>query len=292
MSTIWEALDHHDSHVDRSYSHVWIVFHFHRNRVSRKQTGAQLTKQHGGNLNKKISHKQAAGIAKRRRPRFKAKISPPKLPSGKVGVFSARTPHRPNAIGLTLCRLENVDMKRRCLSLSGIDLVEGTPVVDIKPYVPHYDSIPEALVPEWVQNSLAAPMLDVIIESNAKASIAKEVDLLAAQTNSHGRARNRTGNGNKTKGPSGKREKPDFSYSSALRVYNSVDDVERAVTEMLRLDINSGGTLKKVKREGGPKQTRKRIFYTVLDGLKFECHWEQHGAGTIRVVGVTRVHNS
>ena len=76
-------------------------------------------------------------------------------------------------------------MERRCLTLSGIDLVEGTPVVDIKPYVPHYDSIPEALVPDWVQNSLTAPMLDVIIEPNAKASIAKEVALLAAQTNSH-----------------------------------------------------------------------------------------------------------
>ena len=172
--------------------------------MSRKQTGTELTKQHAGNSNKKISHKQAAGIAKRRRPRFKAKISPPKLPSGKVGVFSARTPHRPNAIGLTLCRLENVDMERRCLTLSGIDLVEGTPVVDIKPYVPHYDSIPEALVPDWVQNSLTAPMLDVIIEPNAKASIAKEVALLAAQTNSHVRARNRVTTG-KNRGPSGKR---------------------------------------------------------------------------------------
>ena len=88
---------------------------------------------------------------------------------------------------------------------------------------------------------------------------------------------------------------PIFSDSAALRVYNSVDDVERAVTEMLRLDINSGGTLKKARREGERRKqtkTRKRIFYTVLDGLKFECHWQQHGAGAIRVVGVTRAHDS
>ena len=84
--------------------------------------------------------------------------------------------------------------------------------------------------------------------------------------------------------------------AGALRVYNSVDALERAVTEMLQLDINSGRTSNKVKRqsEGDVKESAAvRIFYTVLDGLKFECHWQQHSStGAVRVVGVTRAQDS
>ena len=50
----------------------------------------------------------------------------------KVGVLSTRSPHRPNAIGVTLARVESVDKKNRCLRLSACDLVHGTPVLDIK----------------------------------------------------------------------------------------------------------------------------------------------------------------
>lgn len=58
--------------------------------------------------------------------------------SGKVkGVFATRSPHRPNPIGLTLCCLERVEGHR--LILSGVDLVDGTPILDIKPYIPSYD---------------------------------------------------------------------------------------------------------------------------------------------------------
>ena len=54
----------------------------------------------------------------------------------RVGVFSTRSPHRPNPVGLTLLRLEGVDLKRGVLHVSGLDLVNGTPIIDIKPYMP------------------------------------------------------------------------------------------------------------------------------------------------------------
>jgi len=53
-------------------------------------------------------------------------------------VFSTRSPHRPANIGLTLARLEKV--QGDTIHLSGIDLVDGTPVLDIKPYIPQYDA--------------------------------------------------------------------------------------------------------------------------------------------------------
>lgn len=64
---------------------------------------------------------------------FAAKISPPGLFGVRTGVFATRSPHRPNAVGVSLCTLRSVDPEARSLVLSGVDLFDGTPVVDIKP---------------------------------------------------------------------------------------------------------------------------------------------------------------
>ncbi|XP_055461307.1 tRNA (adenine(37)-N6)-methyltransferase isoform X2 [Psammomys obesus] len=69
---------------------------------------------------------------------YKAKVQPPRLNGAKTGVFSTRSPHRPNAIGLTLAKLEKVE--GGAIYLSGIDMINGTPVLDIKPYIADYDS--------------------------------------------------------------------------------------------------------------------------------------------------------
>ncbi|KAM4707460.1 tRNA (adenine(37)-N6)-methyltransferase [Discoglossus pictus] len=90
------------------FSHVWILFVFHKN----------------GHLS------------------CKAKVQPPRLNGAKTGVFSTRSPHRPNAIGLTLARLEKVE--GGTIYLSGIDIIHGTPVLDIKPYIAEYDA-PQAV---------------------------------------------------------------------------------------------------------------------------------------------------
>jgi tRNA (Thr-GGU) A37 N-methylase len=55
----------------------------------------------------------------------------------RVGIFSTRSPHRPNPIGLTLTKLEKI--KGTQVEVSGLDLISGTPVLDIKPYIPKYD---------------------------------------------------------------------------------------------------------------------------------------------------------
>lgn len=68
---------------------------------------------------------------------FHPKIHPPRLKGGKIGVFASRSPHRPNPIGLSLTRLERVE--KDTLYLSGIDLISGTPILDVKPYLPISD---------------------------------------------------------------------------------------------------------------------------------------------------------
>lgn len=71
--------------------------------------------------------------------RFKSTVHPPRLKGRTVGVFASRSPHRPSPIGLSLARLERVE--KDTLYFSQIDLVDGTPILDIKPYIPSYDAV-------------------------------------------------------------------------------------------------------------------------------------------------------
>ncbi len=72
---------------------------------------------------------------------FRPKVMPPRSEQ-KRGVFATRAPYRPNPIGLSALRLVRVE--GLVLTVSGLDLLDGTPVLDIKPYVPYTDAIPEA----------------------------------------------------------------------------------------------------------------------------------------------------
>ncbi|XP_043193277.1 tRNA (adenine(37)-N6)-methyltransferase-like [Amphibalanus amphitrite] len=92
----------------REFSYVWLIFLFHKNKSGRFS---------------------------------KAKVSPPRLNGGKLGVFATRSPYRLNPIGLSLVKLESVEGDT--LHFSGHDLVDGTPVLDIKPYIREYDCPPD-----------------------------------------------------------------------------------------------------------------------------------------------------
>lgn len=64
-----------------------------------------------------------------------------------VGVFACRSPSRPNPIGL--CVVELVKVEDCKLIVSGLDALESSPIIDIKPYIPRADAVPNARVPEW-----------------------------------------------------------------------------------------------------------------------------------------------
>ncbi len=72
---------------------------------------------------------------------WKAEVKPPRG-GGKRSVLATRSPHRPNALGLSAVELLGVEA--RGLRVSGIDLLDGTPILDIKPYVPYADAFPDA----------------------------------------------------------------------------------------------------------------------------------------------------
>ena len=81
---------------------------------------------------------------------MKAKVHVPRLDGASVGALATRTPHRPLPVGLSIGRVVAVDARMGTLTLAGADLVDGTPVLDIKPYVPFCDCVPKAIAPGWV----------------------------------------------------------------------------------------------------------------------------------------------
>ena len=78
---------------------------------------------------------------------YSAMVRPPRLGGNeRKGVFATRATFRPNAIGMSAVKLEGIEYKNGQLSLllAGIDLLDGTPIIDIKPYLPYSDSMPDA----------------------------------------------------------------------------------------------------------------------------------------------------
>ena len=114
----WVELAAHVNNVDavrgiEQYSHLWLLFCFHENL--------------------------AQG--------WKNTVRPPRLGGNeKLGVFASRSTFRPNGIGQSVVKLHKVVQRngKVCLEISGMDLLDGTPIIDIKPYIPFSDAINHA----------------------------------------------------------------------------------------------------------------------------------------------------
>ena len=72
-------------------------------------------------------------------------IQKPRHASDAKGVFGLRSPARPNPVGLHIVRLVKLDIKAGVLTLEAIDALDGTPVIDLKPYIPSVDCYPDAV---------------------------------------------------------------------------------------------------------------------------------------------------
>lgn len=98
-------------------------------------------------------------------------VRPPRLGGNeRIGVFASRSTFRPNGLGLSLVRLDCVateaseGLRPPLLHVSGVDLIDGTPIYDVKPYLPYAESVPDA---KSGYASGAIPRFDVSIDENA-----------------------------------------------------------------------------------------------------------------------------
>lgn len=117
------------------FSHLWVMFVFHRLK---------------GDVTKTT-------------------VRPPRLGGNtRLGVFASRATHRPNPIGLSLVKLEKIDISSGdvILEVSGLDMTDGTPVLDIKPYLPYAESISDATA--GYANEAPKLQYDVVFAMEAK----------------------------------------------------------------------------------------------------------------------------
>ncbi len=77
----------------------------------------------------------------------------PYMDTEKRGVFSTRSPHRPNHIGITVVKIASID--GNTIHVTGIDMLDGTPLLDIKPYIPSFDSAAGATI-GWAEKYLSS----------------------------------------------------------------------------------------------------------------------------------------
>jgi len=98
------------------FSHIYLIYHFH-----------------------KVKEPQLSVVP------FNDKTKTPR------GVFSTRTPMHPNSLGMSLVEL--VSVEKNCVTIKGVDIVDGTPLLDIKPYIPQFDRAEGEIKTGWMQST-------------------------------------------------------------------------------------------------------------------------------------------
>jgi tRNA-Thr(GGU) m(6)t(6)A37 methyltransferase TsaA len=102
----------------QDFSHLWVFYWFHENDTPEQRRTLQ--------------------------------VHPRRNPANPLtGVFACRSPERPNLIGLTACRL--IQVQGNVVEVAALDARDGTPILDLKPYIPAADAIPEAATPWWLK---------------------------------------------------------------------------------------------------------------------------------------------
>jgi tRNA-Thr(GGU) m(6)t(6)A37 methyltransferase TsaA len=118
----------------------------------------------------------------------KVVVRPPRLKGKKkVGIFATRAPHRPNPLGLSVFPLLKTEIikSRAVLTLGSVDLVDGTPVFDIKPYLPYSDAIPAA-ASGWAEEPIARlPVAFAVEPPESLKALLTELLSLDPRPNSH-----------------------------------------------------------------------------------------------------------
>lgn len=100
---------------------------------------------------------------------WRPKVLPPRSTSGRKGVLATRSPHRPNPLGLSVLRLDRIDGLN--LHVRDVDLLDGTPILDIKPYVAYTDAHPES-GSGWLQEQDPRPSHLVQFSTGAEEQLA------------------------------------------------------------------------------------------------------------------------
>lgn len=118
------------------------------------------------------------GFSANRHGEWQPTVRPPRLGGNeRMGVFATRSPYRPNPLGLSCVEIERIDMDTATIYVRGADLMDGTPIYDIKPYIRYADSRPDAVC--GYVDLLEERHLDVMLPESEESKI-KDPEVRAA----------------------------------------------------------------------------------------------------------------
>ena len=227
LRVTWGTCPAHALDGLRAFSHVWLLFVFDQNRG-----GLEF---------------------------IKSKVKPPRLDGQPTGLFACRTPHRPNPIGLSLVRLERVE--HDTLVLAGADLIDGTPILDIKPYIPYADAprpTDAVRAPDWVSAG-AVPRLQVEVTDEARAQLRA---LCGGVVGAGAMVAGAVAAGPAATAPAAQQQKQPL----ALRFYaGRPEAAEQALVELLQADPRS---VYRKQKCGG------QSYLVTIDGLEASCRFD------------------
>ena len=217
--------------------------------------------------------------------RVKAKVKPPRLCGDKRGVFATRTPHRPCPVGLSLVRVTGV--VSNTVHISGVDLVDGTPILDIKPYIPAYDDptlqlgsiqtstlagedkgrsemMSSVKVPSWL-GSPPVTQLQVEFSDNAEHQLSLFNKPSDTPPHAHSGDSIHTVDTRELQVQDGK-SRTDKSSPYSLQTFTSLSHARQAIVDVLQQDPRS------IYRRNKCSQERYKFS---IDNLNITCQFEQ-----------------
>lgn len=164
------------------YSHVWVIYIFNKNT----------------DIHRLWQDDPYNGV--------RSKVRVPRLNGERLGVFATRSPHRPCPIGLSCARIVHIENNR--IILAGLDVVDGSPILDIKPYASFCDSIKNAVCPPWVTTKSAEN--EPLEVTSVQISETAQKDLKAC-----------------------------WQHHQAQSLYSDLDSLQNFIIETLSIDIRS-----------------------------------------------------
>ncbi|KAH8583950.1 uncharacterized protein ELE39_002708 [Cryptosporidium sp. chipmunk genotype I] len=191
------------------YSHIMLIFIFNFNKIKNSRQKNFLC---ATNTDKYFVH-------------YNAKVTPPKIDNGeKRGCLATRSPHRPVPIGLTICNIVHIDLFGMKIQVNGVDIIDGTPIIEILPYS-LYCSISKEIIraPNWVKPEKVFGIMNLCIYF----SFASFLDILNISNM--------------------KKEKSNVHFFEDGNSYKNFNKLHNFIVEILKIDPRSRYSKKKAK---------------------------------------------
>ena len=257
-----------------AFSHIWLSWQFHHNYLHKNGHANK-----NGHINKADSS-------------FRAQVRPPRLGGNeKIGVFASRSMYRPSGLGLSVVKLERVKVVqgRVLLIISGADMIDGTPIIDIKPYVAYSDTVDDA---ESGFAPTAPTLLDVTMTESAYKQFMTLINVEQVNVEQSDKANNKNNDTNSGTENAALLFIDSMNSTNSINSLNSRDGlVHKVQKQLLESDIDSIKAL--IAQDPRPAYRRTEINTPFIMRYKsVDVSFQLIESGQLQIMAVVEVNET